>query len=280
MGGLRYLRQIINIDFITPCEAKIKIHNTYKNDGDPYSNILMIERPKIKNKHIYLANLEVRDQEGNILNIMPQTDCDCKNGYICINSYFDKNELKTIIYNYNYRPDTERSGVIINSHIFHFDLFDQNFSSKYLHISPPNRLNLTCNDLTRIRNINGTEIISCPPKSSGISIRSKDVPLSLNSVKIEFPNTHKIWIFSMLFLPFSLVLIDVIKIINIIFSYTLTNNILKYVSTNLSTLKYGAITSLIATRVWLFYEEHLTKNINYIYVIFIIYLALSMIINI
>jgi len=60
---------------------------------------------------MYLANLEVKDSEGKLLEIMPQRDPACGQGLLCIRYTIQPNEQKTIVMTHTFRFPVEYGGI-------------------------------------------------------------------------------------------------------------------------------------------------------------------------
>lgn len=281
-GQLITLRKIINIFLETPNEGKITVFYTFLNRGESKVDIIKMPRPydPQKKKYVYLANLEIKDTEGKLLEVLPQKDPQCGQDLLCIKYTVEPNEQKTLILSYTFRTNVKYGGKLIKYVEFPFYVTVRSGSSCYLHLTPPHRLSLKCREVRVLKepipststgkstSINSYEIIAEPPESRGTSIRFSQGIFEVRIV-VKYPESVRTWLYSVLIFPFISILI---KLQNLLVYL----GVLNMPSIELSTsVILSCIGTLIATRVWLF-DETLTNRLNILYIILIIILTAAL----
>lgn len=277
--SLANLRRIINLYLETPIEGKATIFLTFLNKGENRVDIIKFPRPfdPEKQKYVYLANLEVKDSEGRLLEIIPQRDLRCGKNLLCIRHVIEPKEQKTVIVSYTLRLPVKYGGRLIKFAEFRFPIIGAPESSSYLHVTPPPNLSLRLMEVKTIAELapstsmeEGTsyEVLAEPPKSRGISIRFEGKGASEARIKIEFPKSVRTWLYSVLVLPFVSIFLKLLNLLRI--------NALFGLSLPLVSLPVilSCIGALVATRVWLFYDEFLTDRLNMLYIALLIVLAM------
>ncbi|MEM3138075.1 MAG: hypothetical protein QW760_06105, partial [Thermofilaceae archaeon] len=211
--SLILVRQIINVFLENPVEGKIISLLTLLNDGEDKIDIIKFSRPydPASEKYLYLVNIEVRDNKGILLEIIPQRDPCFGENLLCIKYTIEPKTQKTIIMSHTLRPRVKYGGKLIKFVEFPHYLIGMHKSSNYLHVTPPPNLSLK---LVKVKPLAPTqpipltsvercryEVLAKPPKCRGFSIRFEGECVFETTIKVEFPKSVRIWLYSVLVLP-------------------------------------------------------------------------------